>query len=270
MPIKLIVTDLDGTLLNGKKLVSETNIKAFHAAREHGIDISIATGRMHFAAAFFGKLIGAQVPVISCNGAMIRDAYTDKLISENYIDNEATAAILSFLIENHVYCSWYIGTGRFTPHFSWDMFSGYHTIDNFKVTEVGDNYKAYTKNVTQIVLRSNTKLPADIIKYLQEHFAKSIKLQQNTGYTIDVTPPGINKAVGLKCLANYLHIPKDEIFVLGDGDNDVAMLKYAGISAATANAIPAAKAAASFVTDDCDNDGVAKAINKVLDMYYSN
>ncbi|MDQ0203975.1 Cof-type HAD-IIB family hydrolase [Pectinatus haikarae] len=265
MPIKLIVTDLDGTLLNEEKLVSRANIEAFHIARKNGIAASIATGRMHLAAAFFGREIGAQVPVISCNGAMIRSIDTDEKIYEKYIDDDAAAEILAFLIKNNIYCSWYIGKNRFAPYFSWDMFSGYHTVKNFDLIEVGNNYKAYTKNVTQIVLRSSTdRLPAYIIRHLQEYFSGAVKLQQNTGYTIDVTPPDINKAVGLKYLADYLGIAKEDILVFGDGDNDIAMLEYAGISIATANAIPAAKKAASFITDDCNNDGVAKGISKVL------
>jgi hydroxymethylpyrimidine pyrophosphatase-like HAD family hydrolase len=99
---------------------------------------------------------------------------------------------------------------------------------------------------------------------LEERFKSFVKFQQNTGYTIDITPPDITKAVGLKYLAEYLHIQRENIMTLGDGDNDVAMLGYAGTSAAMGNAIVPAKKAATFITDTCNADGVAKAINKVL------
>lgn len=265
MAIKLIVSDLDGTLLNSKKLISSANITAFQLAKEQKINVSIATGRMHLAAAFFGKQIGAQVPVISCNGAMIRDPHTDEAIFEEYIDDKISFAIIDYLIKNNIYCNWYIDTKRFAPYFSWDMFQGYRTVKGFNLTEVGDNYGAYCKNITQIVLRScGNHLPEDIVSYLQKNFSDYIKMQQNTGCTIDVTPPDIDKGVGLMHLAAHLNISQDEILAFGDGDNDVAMLKYAGTSVAMSNAIDEVKNAASFVTDSCDNDGIAKAINKLL------
>ncbi|WP_196593832.1 Cof-type HAD-IIB family hydrolase [Pectinatus sottacetonis] len=266
MAIKIIISDLDGTLLNDNKTISINNIKAFHAASRQGIYSSIATGRMHFAASFFGRIIGTKVPVISCNGAMIRTINTNEPIFEKYIDDAVTEELLAFFIENNIFCSWYIGNNRFAPFFSWDMFPGYRTIKNFNITEVGANYKPYSKNVTQIVIRSSTKIPLELTQSLAEKYKSAIKFQQNTGYTIDITPPNINKAIGIKQLAAYLNIQKDEIMVLGDGDNDLAMLKYAGISVATGNAIKEAKSAASFTTDNCNNDGVAKAIYKILKL----
>ena len=264
MSIELIITDLDGTLLNDKKIVSEANIEAFKTASSQGINVSVATGRMHFAAAFFGKIIGAKVPVISCNGAMIRTIDTDEAIFEKYIDDAVTEEILAFLYKNNTYCSWYIGTKRFAPYFSWEMFPGYRTVEDFDLIKVGSNYKPFVKNVTQIVVRSASAIPLELTQMLEDRFKSAVTFQQNTGYTIDITPPNITKATGLKQLAEYLNIKQENIMALGDGDNDVAMLKYAGVSAATANAIDNAKNAATFVTNNCNDDGVAKAIQKVL------
>lgn len=264
MAIKLIISDLDGTLLNTKKLVSTGTIAAFSEASKQKVASSIATGRMHMAASFFGKTIGSNVPVISCNGTMIRDINTDEAIYEEYIDDAVSEDLLAFLYAHNIYCSWYIGTQIYAPYFSWDMFPGYRTVKNFTINELGADYKDYTKNITQIVLRSEENIPTDLLNTLTDKYQTAVKFQQNTGYTIDITPPHINKAIGVKRLGEYLGINKDEIMVLGDGDNDIDMLKYAGLSVATENAIPEAKKAASFVTDSCDNDGVAKAVLKVL------
>ena len=89
-------------------------------------------------------------------------------------------------------------------------------------------------------------------------------MQQNTGFTMDVTPPGINKAVGLSRLADYLGIKQMEVMAVGDGDNDLDMIRYAGIGVAMENAIDDLKKAASFITKDCDNDGIAYAIEKLV------
>lgn len=264
MAIKLIVSDLDGTLLNSQKLVSETSINLMQKAAEQNVDVSIATGRMHACAAFFGREIHSKVPVISCNGGMVRTADTDELIYEKYIDDTVAEALLAFLFENDVYCSWYIGIKNLAPYFSWKMFPDYITVKTLNFIETGKAYKKYTHKITQFILRDNKKLPVDILAKLEEKFGKYVSFQQNTGYTIDITPLATDKGTGLKLLAEYLGINQKEIMVLGDGDNDLPMFAYAGLSVAMGNAKNTVKEKATFVTVDCDNDGVAAAIKKVL------
>ena len=99
---------------------------------------------------------------------------------------------------------------------------------------------------------------------LADIFKNRIGLQQNTGYTMDITPPGIDKAVGLSKLAQYLQIDKSEIMACGDGDNDLAMIEYAGLGVAMENAIDDVKNIAQFITKDCDEDGIAYVINKFI------
>ncbi|WP_196603230.1 Cof-type HAD-IIB family hydrolase [Pectinatus haikarae] len=266
MDIKLIVSDLDGTLLNSKKLVSGTSIEIMEEAAEKDVDVSIATGRMHTCAAFFGRIINSRVPVISCNGGMIRTADTNELVYEKYIDDAVAEEILAFLFENGVYCSWYIGVENFVPYFSWKMFPDYTTVKTLDFIETGKNYKKYAHKVTQFILRDNKKLQADILKRMDAKFGRYVSFQQNTGYTIDITPQNTNKATGLKLLAEYLHLRREEIMVLGDGDNDLPMFAYAGTSVAMANAKEQVKKRATFVTADCDSDGVSDAIRKVLNI----
>lgn len=81
---------------------------------------------------------------------------------------------------------------------------------------------------------------------------------------MDITPPNITKAVGLAKLAEYLKIQPDEIMACGDGDNDLAMIKYAGLGVAMENAIDEVKSVAQFITKDCDDDGISYVIDKFI------
>jgi Cof subfamily protein (haloacid dehalogenase superfamily) len=101
---------------------------------------------------------------------------------------------------------------------------------------------------------------------LNEKFGKYVSFQQNTQYTIDITPLATTKATGLQSLAGYLGVKPAEVMVLGDGSNDLEMFEYAGIAVAMGNADNSVKKRATFITADCDNNGVAEAIGKVLEI----
>lgn len=263
MSIKLVVCDLDGTLLNSNKIISLHNISIIKKAASLGINTSIATGRMHASAAFFGKILNTHVPVISCNGGMIRHT-NNNLIFESYIDDEVAEEILQFLFKHNIYCSWYSGINNFVPYFSWNMFPDYKTVKTLYFTETGQHYKNFSKKITQFILRDNNKLPSDLLARLYDKFNKYVCFQQNTGYTIDITPLNTNKGTGLKKLAQYLNIFPSEIAAIGDGDNDLSMFTQSGYSIAMGNAKNNIKNNADAITTDCDNDGVANVIKNLL------
>ena len=126
------------------------------------------------------------------------------------------------------------------------------------------NFEKYTENVTQLVVCNLNGKIQEIQDELADIFKNRIGLQQNTGYTMDITPPGIDKAVGLSKLAQYLQIDKSEIMASGDGDNDLAMIEYVGLGVAMENAIDDVKNIAQFITKDCDEDGIAYVIDKFI------
>ena len=116
----------------------------------------------------------------------------------------------------------------------------------------------------QFVLRD---LTADIGCYAREvteHFGGALLPQQNTGTSIDITPPGISKAVGVQALADAMGIGLDAVMVAGDADNDLDMLAMGAFSVVPENGTTEAKERASFVTASHDADGIAKAIEKYV------
>ena len=81
---------------------------------------------------------------------------------------------------------------------------------------------------------------------------------------LEFLKPGINKSTGLSVLSENLNIPKEEIIAVGDADNDIAMIKFAGLGVAMGNAFPQVKEAADYITATNDEDGVAKVIEKFV------
>ena len=264
MSIKLIAMDLDGTLLNSQKVITPRTFAALQAAKERGIYVTIATGRMYMAAAYFGKMIGAQVPVICCNGGLVRGDSTQPPIFVKCYEEAVAREVLTECYKNDWYAQWYIDTQIYAKDFRPDMFGSYRTVEGFNLNAVGEDFLPYTKDVIQIVIRDKDGGVAAITEKIRAEFSGLLDSQQNTDISVDLTPPGINKAVGLKALLDHLNLSPDEVMACGDGDNDLAMLEYAGFSVATGNALSQAKQAADVVTDTCDQDGIGKAIERYV------
>jgi hypothetical protein len=264
MAIKLIAMDLDGTLLNSGKRISERNLAAIRAAAERGVGVTIATGRMYMAAAYFGREISANVPLICCNGTVVQAIDTDVPLFIKHYDANVVRDVLTLCHDKGWYAQWYIGNNVYAEDFRPKMFKAYQTVEDFHVIEVGNDFLSYTENVIQIVIRNfEGEIPA-IVKQLSHTFEGKLRPQQNTGVSVDLTPPGMNKAVGLEKLMQSLGLTPNEVMVCGDADNDLEMLEFAGLSIVTANGLPQAKALADFVTDSCDKDGVGKAIERFV------
>lgn len=264
MAIKLIALDMDNTLLNRQKLVSDKNAEAVQKAMQKGVYVTIATGRMPASASYFARNLGMNCPVVSCNGGVVKPLDGEQPIFETHFLPETLLELMNLCYEKNWYIRWYINDTIYVRYKDERMFPAYRTTKGLNIVEVGDDYAKYAANVTQLVICDINGKIQSIYDYVAEHFQGKIGLQQNTGFTMDVTPPGINKAVGLSKLADYLGIKQAEVMAAGDGDNDLDMIKYAGVGVAMENAIADLKEVASFITKDCDDNGIAYAIEKLV------
>ncbi len=265
MAIKLIAMDLDGTLLNSDKLLTERTLKAIAKAQEKGVYTTIATGRMFLSAVYFGRKINANAPIVCCNGGMVQGMDEEKPLFARYLTSDVVARILTMSREHGWYSNWYIGPDIYVEDYRPDFFFAYRTVENFKVKEVGDRFLDYTDGVFQCVVRDDNGKINDAVKLIAQSFTpEELKIQENTGWSVDLTPPDVSKALGLSALAESLGIKPEEVMACGDADNDLAMLKWAGTSVVPANGSEEAKELATYHTDSCDEDGIGKAIEELV------
>lgn len=264
MSIKLIALDLDGTLLNSDKLISARTLAAIKSAQNKGVKVTIATGRMFSSAEFFGQEIQANTPLICCNGGLVQEMGKAEPLMVRYLASETVKKILTTCHENNWYLNWYIGNDILAEEYKEEYYYAYRTTKNMKIKAVGNDFLSYTDKVVQCVARDlDGNIPV-ITQKLQEICGDSIVLQQNTGTSADITPPGVNKALGLSFLAESLGLTPAEVMACGDADNDLAMLKYAGTAVVPANGLDIAKKLATFHAEANDDDGIAKAIEELV------
>ena len=260
--IRLILTDIDGTILpRGQKVVSENTRAAIREAIDAGIRVGVATGRAASGAlpSFDGDATCVQT-ALATNGMQV---YLDgTLIHEEYLDREQLVHIAEVV--------------RDVPRAGFICFGGPQVSEvHLVVGEVEDLapvFPAYASKArpadavpTFPVVKANVFVNGDIsaTKALLELLRERVS---GIGFNLpmlgflNVVPLGYSKASGIDCLVEAMGIGLDEVMVFGDGGNDLEMLEHVPNSVAVANAVPEVLAAARHHIGSCEDEAVADVI----------
>lgn len=265
---------MDGTLLNEKRKISECNKEAIMKAHEKGIHIVVSTGRIFVNAEEFSRLIGVKSPVIASNGAIIRGVDNKHIIHKIYFDTKDCNSILEILKRYKLKPYFNTPEKNYTGDLKYRILLEHakKRDDVLKKTklEYVPFYNKWAKvfereksNIVKCEIKCNDKEKLIIIRKELEELNEFDVVSFSTR-TIEVTKKGVSKGKAIERLAEYYGIRKEEIIAIGDSENDLSMIKYAGIGIAMGNAIEIVKISANYITDTNENDGVAKAIYKYV------
>ncbi|MBU4539629.1 MAG: Cof-type HAD-IIB family hydrolase [Firmicutes bacterium] len=271
MTIKMIVTDLDGTLLNSANTVSDKNIQAFRKAIEMGIVPVVATGRIDREALFFAETIGATDYLISGSGGVIKDYKNNKSIHEVNLDRQKVKLILEIVEPtNEIFWQVYTNKGCVCTEksFSWMDRSGWAKahVEEFKdkqivVNDVQAYVDTHELGISKIALSSTNYLLLDELME-QVGMIAGVEVVRPMDYCVECIPTGVDKGFGLIKLCEYLEIETEEVMIIGDSDNDKEMFEVHGpLKIAMGNAKDSIKELATHIVSTNDQDGVAEAIN---------
>lgn len=261
MAIKLIACDLDGTLLNYDGQISDRTKEIIKKAQEKGTKFCIATGRMFRSACQFAKILDIKCPVISYNGALIKDFVTDEILYSLPLDISIAQKVLLYCKKNN----WYVQ--KYEDDFLYvESMTGYAQRYAQKVSvpvkAQGDAFYELKQPPNKLMLVVDETKQQDILRELRVFFGEDIFITTSNNRFIEIINPGVNKGTALAYLCRSLNIEKDQVMALGDSFNDIEMLEYAGLAVAMGNAAPELKAVSNFISLDNHNDGVAAAIEE--------
>lgn len=271
--IKLIALDLDGTLLDFDKQLSEENRTALVKAAESGVEIVPATGRFYKGMPQIIRDLPFVRYVISINGAQVFDAKEQKTVCGSEIPLNRALSVMERLDKLPViYDCFQDGWGWMTKSL-YDQAEAYaansHSLEMIQklrtpVNDLKELLKKRSSDVQKIqMFFRDMELRAEMLKTLPEEFPDLVVTSAIVN-NIELNSRGATKGNALRNLANHLEIPIEQTMSFGDDLNDISMLKTAGIGVAMGNADEEVKLAADYITDDCDKNGVAKAINHFL------
>ena len=263
---ELIVGDLDDTLLNPAGELSPRTLAALHAAIEVGARVTFASGRMVEAASFFAAQLGINAPLIAYNGALVYDFFAECALSRLEIPAETARAICRLAEELGVYMQAYPGERYFCTRRT-EHTARYARSIHVRAFETPENQplSAWISGgqMKLLGIGEREEIPP-LLERFRAAFPEGVDFYMSKPTYIEIVSREANKANALKALAAALDIPRERILAFGDGQNDIAMLEYAGQGCAMANASAEVQARADRVIASNAEDGVAQEIERLL------
>ena len=268
---QLVVSDLDGTMLDVGHHIPEENIKAAQALRDAGIGLTLATGRMDGMARLFVHELGITLPIIACNGAIIRDCKTETIIKQHSLPGAQSRALMAWLLKLEIDFLAYHADAVFYPDqsISIQYFHDYNSraqslgMKMIPVYTLENNYKSSSVDFVKIMVRipDPDRLTA-LCAFIDS--LNQCEAVQSMDYAIDVMAKGVSKGQALQELAAWLKLDMQNIVALGDHDNDVSMIHAAGTGIAMGNATQSVKSASDVQTSENHEAGFAKAVYRYI------
>ena len=268
---KLIVTDMDGTVLGEDHKITDENKKALKEAEKMGIRVVFATGRFHDSAKDHIDFLDYTMPIISSNGSIIKHPITNKVYYSNFIDKNKCLEIIDIIEKYNL---------NYQVYTDEKILQKYETEEEmiFMKNFIAKNFSDKTEIIFKQELRDDIKnskvlkfniLELENQKLLDKarHELKSINNIEITSSwkdNLEIMSEGSNKGKAVEFLSNLLEIDREHIIAFGDNYNDLPMIEFAGTGVAMGNAEEKVKNIANYITDKNGESGVAKAINNLV------
>lgn len=265
MMIKLIALDMDGTLLNKQRVISERNYKAIQAAKSVGIKVVLASGRPRQGLQPYLEqlqLTGDEF-VISYNGSLLQRVDSEEALHQTTLTGADIKAVFAISQQLGVYIHAFsvergLITHQMNPYSDIES-----TLNGVALTEVDfsliDDNEVFIKSM----LVADESLLTDAINRVPAWLKEQYTVVRSASIFLEVLHPDSNKGIAVEKLSLLLNILPSEVMCIGDAENDHAMLSFAGVGVAMANADEKTKALSDYVTSSNIEDGVAVAIEKI-------
>jgi Cof subfamily protein (haloacid dehalogenase superfamily) len=261
--IRLVLADVDGTLVTQEKVLTERTIAAVKQLGEMGIRFAITSGRPPRGMAMLTGPLDLSTPIAAFNGGVIADRDLS-VIEQRAIPSELVGSIIEELSRHDLDVWLYQGAAWFVldpagPHVDREArtvqfqptvvesYDGLHS-DVAKLVGVSDDHDAVSAGVTSV----------------HDRFGDHVSVSASQPYYVDVTHPDANKGFVAQWLAARYELSEDEIATIGDMPNDVLMFVHSGLSIAMGNASPEVQKAARRVTTSNEDEGFAEAVERFI------
>jgi len=260
MNVRAVFIDMDGTLLTASNDISPRNREALSRLTNQGVMVFLATGRHYEVTAPYHKEIGLTTPMICLNGAAIHDAETGRAlqmktvrIDERRFHDHTAETPYNVIVHtaNGIYCK---ETNEEIDYWS--------KVGQRNPRYIGDLREANYQDVLKYSVRTGS--PSHELSSLFKKEAEVINWKDG----FELLAPNVSKWSAIKSLLRAFRMSPSEVVAIGDGPNDVEMLRRVGTGVAMGNASEEVKVVADFVTEHHENDGLAEFVDRYLYRAY--
>lgn len=281
MNIKLVASDLDGTIIDRNNFIANENFKAIDKLNSKNIDFVVCTGKSYSVSKSICNDFKAKYGIFG-NGAQIIDLQTGEELNRKILKPKQISYCIKLAKRNNLHIHFYTEDAIVTENLKYMDLRNYILKDinktELKFFIVPDIEKYITENnpdIFSFIISSDDSLES-LEKEINKHLTVSTSLISKKGIYKDniinkeyeylnIAPNNINKNQALSFLSNYLQIPQADMLAIGDNVNDLEMVKHSGIGIAVGDAYTELKNVAQYVTQKNVTDGAfAEAINKFI------
>ncbi|HEY2312913.1 MAG TPA: Cof-type HAD-IIB family hydrolase [Streptosporangiaceae bacterium] len=262
--VKLLLADVDGTLVTPDKALTDKAIAAVHDLHKAGVIFAITSGRPPRGMAMLIEPLDIQTPIAAFNGGLLVDR--DMSVIEQRVLPEGLVVpvadmMASFKLDVWLYsgADWYVpkADGPHVAREAWTV--------KFEPKVMTDGLTGLTSSVAKLVgVSDDTDAVEKATSAVHDKFGDHVTAAASQPYYLDVTHPQANKGAVAQYLAAKYKIDPQEIATIGDMPNDVLMFAHSGLSIAMGNASPEVKRAARRVTTSNDDEGFANAVYRFI------
>jgi Cof subfamily protein (haloacid dehalogenase superfamily) len=270
--IKLIVSDVDGTLVDGNNKIGALTSEYVQKLHQKKILFTLASQRVHSSLVPIAKDLSIDIPYLSLNGSLIQDADGKTTLNKSIIDKKHVEKALRLADKYYVKIA--------LCYNDYIVYTEDNSVIKDFMKRLGTTYKLvnsydnYTDNVLEIIMSGNDR---KIIKHIMSKMGspfgfflkvKYYRSQSYRGvYNVEIVRKGVNKKTGLKILTRHLGVSKKETMVFGDWFNDRDLFQFGGTNIALSNAVDELINMADYVTDKSNEDD---GVGHFLKFFYDN
>lgn len=267
MAYKVLALDIDGTLTNSEKKITERTKRAVDAAAERGVKIVIASGRPVQGIREFARELRLEENdgyILSFNGGRLISCRTGEIIHDMKLPLEYLPEIYALSKEYGVNLMSYEGDDLITETPDDKFLAIEARINGLGIKKVDNLVEHINFPINKCLMLGEGNYLAEVEKKVHAALCDRMDVYRSEPYFLEILPKGVDKAKALERLLNMLDSSREELMACGDGFNDLTMIRYAGLGVAMANARDEVKESADYVTCSNDEDGVAAAIERFI------
>ncbi len=266
MTYKMIVLDLDDTLLQTDQTISPRTKQALMNAQNAGVKVVLASGRPTFGMLHIAeelRLNDYGSFILSYNGAKVINCANKEELFSSTLTPEVVHSLYEISRQEDVLIHSYVGNQIVT-----EVANKFTDIEGaltgMEIVEVESFVHAVSEPVVKVLMLAEPDELAVVEKKLQLNLAGKLSVMRSKPFFLEFTEDGVTKGTSLNILIQNLGIQRDEVIAIGDSYNDLAMIEFAGLGVAMGNSPDDIKSKADYVTDTNMNDGVAKVVEEFI------
>ncbi|MBP1157227.1 MULTISPECIES: Cof-type HAD-IIB family hydrolase [unclassified Paenibacillus] len=260
---KMLAIDIDDTLINDEKQITEGTRQALAAAMSQGVIVTLATGRMYASAKQLAGQLALNVPLITYQGSLVKNAIDGQVLYKRTVPVDAARTIFEFCGSHGLHLQTYVDDVLYVKENN-EKAEAYAALSNIPYSVYPDFEKLISMPSTKLLIIDDPEVLDRVALQLRELLGGKVHITKSKPHFLEIVHAEGTKGHALSHVAEHFGLELSQIIAIGDSWNDREMLEAAGLGVAMGNAVDALKEIADYVTLSNNDDGIKHVVEKFI------